>query len=209
LELIIGKRSDDMNKQFNNLIFVLITILLLAACGPFEATSAPEITVTEAPTETPEAVVIVEPTQDIPTAILPEWSSSESFSQYIGLSYPPFPVSLSQDLSMLIQNTDDYGLTLVSAGANKMLWLSKITHYDTTSGNPYWEVKDVLDLSNVKGVLIPDGCSLNGVPDSEIFIAERNGAILLAWRANTSLDKFEVLPTDGIQYNSDKGVNIN
>ena len=200
-----------MNKQLKKLILVTITILLLVACGRFEPTSTHEITVTEAPTETPEAVAIAELTQDVSTAAPSDESAAESFSQYIGLSYPPFPAGLSQDLSMLIQNSDDYGLSLVSAGANKMLWLSKITHYDTTSGNPFWEVKDVLGLSNVEAglVLIPDGCSLNGVPDSEIIVAGRNGAIILAWRANTSLDKFEVIPTEGIQCNSDKGVNIN
>ena len=199
-----------MNKQLKNPIFVLITVLLLAACGQFEPTSAPELMVTENPTETPEPVVIAEPTQDVPTAVPTDGSAPENFSQYIGLSYPPFPVGLSQDLSMLIQNTDDYGLSLVSDDANKMLWLSKITHYDTTNGNPYWEVKDVLGLSNVEAglILIPDGCALNGVPNSEIIVAGRNGVIVLAWRANTSLDKFEVLPTDGIKCNSDKGVSL-
>jgi hypothetical protein len=199
-----------MNKQLKNLIFVLITVLLLAACGPSAPADVPELVATENPISTPEPVATAEPTQDVATAAPTEESAPESFSQYIGLSYPPFPVGLSQDLSMLIQDSDGYGLWLVSDGANKMLWLSKITHYDTTSGNPYWEVKDVLGLSNIEAglVLIPDGCALNDAPDSEIIVAGRNGAIVLAWRANTSLDKFESIPTDGIKCNSDKGVSL-
>jgi hypothetical protein len=203
----INTWSVDMNKQLKNLIFVLITVLLLAACGQVEATSAPELIATENPTDTPEPVV-VDTIENAPTAVPSNESASGNFSQYIGLSYPPFPAGLSQDLSMLIQNTDNYGLSLVSGGTYKMLWLSKITRYDTTSGNPYWEVKDVLNLSNVKGVLIPDGCSLNGKIDNEILIVGNNGKIILAWRANTSTDKFEVLATDGIQCNSDKGTRL-
>jgi len=203
-----------MNKQLKKLILVTITILVLAACGQFELTSAPaeapEITVTEIPASTVEPVVISEIIESTPTTVPSDESAPESFSQYIGLSYPPFPVSLSQDLSMLIQNSEDYSLSLVSDGTNKMLLLSKITHYDTTSGNPYWEVKDVLGLSNIEAgaVLIPDGCFLNGQPDSEIFVAGKNGKILLAWRANTTLNMFEVIPTGGIECQSDKAVSL-
>ncbi len=203
-----------MNKQLKNLILVMITILLLAACGPFESasapTEAPEITVTENPASTPEPVVVPDTIENTPTTVPADESVPETLSQYIGLSYPPFPTGLSQDFSMLIQNSEDYGLSLVSEGANKMLWLSKITHYDTTSGNPYWEVKDVLRLSDLEAglTLIPDGCLLDGVPDSEILVAGRNGAIILAWRASTTLDKFEAIPTDGIQCNSDKGISL-
>ena len=98
---------------------------------------------------------------------------------------------------------------MVLEGGNKMLWLSKITHYDT-NGSSFWEVKDVLALSGLEAglTLLPDGCLLNGTPDSEIIVAGRNGAIVLAWRANTSLDRFEVIATDGVQCNSDKAVNI-
>jgi len=190
-----------MNKRMHHLILVMITVLLFSACGPVE--------VVPAPTEAPELMVTENPT-DLPTAVPVTGSTPESFSQYIGLSYPPFPVGLSQDLSMLIQNTDDYGLALVSDGADKMLWLSKITGYDTTNGNPYWEVKDVLGLSDIEAgtVLIPDGCFLNGQPANEILVATKNGTIVLAWRANTTLNMFEVMPTDGIKCQSDKAVNL-
>jgi hypothetical protein len=190
-----------MHKQTNHLVLVVFAVLLFSACGSMEAVptpaGAPELIVTENPT-------------DVATAVPVEGSAPESFSSYIGLSYPPFPADLSQDLSMLIQNKDGYGLSLVSDRAGKMLWLNKITQYDT-DGNPSWEVKDVLGLSNLGAglILIPDGCLLNGVPDSEILAAARNGVVILAWRANTSLDRFEVIATDGIRCNSDKAMNIN
>ena len=200
-----------MNKQLKKIMSVVITILLLAACGPFEATSAPddmpESMVTENPTAIP--VVISEPTKDIPTAVPSDGLAPESFSQYIGLKYPPSPAGLSQDFSMIIQNSDVYSLSLVNDGTSKMLWLSKITGYDT-NGSASWEVKDVLGLSNLEPglTLIPDGCLLNGVPESEIFAAGRNGVIVMAWRADTSLGKFETIAIDGIRCSSDKAVEL-
>jgi len=202
-----------MNKQLKKLMFVVVIVLLLAACGPFETTPAPvdvpKLHVTETPTGVPEPFVIVEPTEYIPTTVPSDGLAPENFSQYIGLRYPPSPAGLSLGFSMIIENSDVYSLSLVIDGANKMLWLSKITQYDT-NGNPHWEVKDVLGLSNVEAglTLIPDGCLLNGVRDSEIFAAGRNGVIVLAWRANTSLDRFEVIPTNGIECHSDKGVGL-
>lgn len=190
-----------MKKQMKNLMLVLMIALLLAACGGVETASAPEPAVTEEPTSVPESV------DDVPTAIPSGEAGSEQFSKYIGLTYPPSPAGLSQGFSMIIQDSDVYGLSLVTDGVNKMLWLSKITHYDT-DGGAYWEVKDVLDLTNLEAglILLPDGCFLNGVPDSEIFVAGRNGVVVLAWRADTVLDKFEVIPTGGIRCNSDKAM---
>lgn len=192
-----------MNKQTRNFMVVLVIVLLLAACGGAETAPTPELAATEIPTSTSE------PVEDIPTAVPSDGEDSEQVSKYIGLVYPPSPAGLSQGFSMIIQDSNVYSLSLVTDGVNKMLWLSKITHYDT-NGSAYWEVKDVLGLSNLEAglVLIPDGCFLNGVPDSEIFVAGRNGVILLAWRANTTLDKFEVIPTDGIECHSDKGINL-
>ncbi|HXD11609.1 MAG TPA: hypothetical protein VN653_16205 [Anaerolineales bacterium] len=190
-----------MNKETNHLLLVVISVLLFSACGPLEAVPAP--------TEAPELIATENPT-DMPTGVPVEGSAPESFSSYIGLSYPPFPASLTQDLSMLIQNKDGYGLSLVSDGTSKMLWLNKIIQYDA-DGNPSWEVRDVLALSDLGAglTLIPDGCLLNGVPDSEILVAARNGVVVLAWRANTTLDQFEVVAADGIRCNSDKAMNIN
>ena len=184
-----------MNKQMKYALLVGIMILIISACGPLRNASTP------APIAASSPVAI----NDSPTAVPVTESAAEKFSQYLGFKYPPLPADLTEGFSMLIQDAEDYSLSLRSDGANRMLWLSKMTHRDS-SGNPYWEVKDVIDLSNLEAgdILIPDGCSLNGVPDNEILVAGRNGATLLAWRANTTLNVFEIVPTDGIKCVSDK-----
>jgi hypothetical protein len=185
-----------MNKQIKNVLLVGITILLFSACRQTEAVSAPAPMVTSSPVEI----------KDSPTAVLATGLVPEKFSKYIGLNYSQIPEGLSHQFSMLIESANDHSLSLVSDGQNKMLWLSKLTHHDS-SGNAYWEVKDVLDLSDLESglTLIPDGCSLNGEPDSEILVAGRDKVITLAWRANTTLNVFEVIPTNGIECHSDKG----
>ena len=191
-----------MNKQLKNLMLVM-TILILTACGPVGTTPEPE-SVIENPTSRPEPILTVEPTEAMPTAA----SDAPTPEQYIGLQYPPSPVNVSQDFSMLIQDADSFSLSLVNDGTSKMLWLSKITHYDANSGNPYWEVKDVLSLSDLQPgfTLIPDGCRLNDVADSKIFVIGRNEAIVKAWRADTSLGKFQSIAVDGIKCSSDKAM---
>lgn len=190
-----------MNEKMKITLLVLLITLLLAACGGAETPSAPVVEVTEEPTPVPEPVEV------LPTAISSEEADSEQLTKYIGLVYPPSPENLTQVFSMLIQDKESFSLMMVLDGANKMLWLSKVAQYDA-SGNPLWEVADVLNLSNLESglTLLPDGCSLNGVPDSEILVAGRNGVIVLAWRANTVLGKFEVIPTEGVQCNSDKAM---
>jgi hypothetical protein len=133
----------------------------------------------------------------------------EKFREYLGLNYPPLPVGLSEDFALLIQGSENHSLSLISDGQNTMLWLSKMTHRDS-SGNAFWEVQDILDLSDLENglALLPDGCSLRGEPDNEILVAGREGVILWAWRANTTLDVFQVLPTDGIECQSDKAWNL-
>ncbi|MFT3891736.1 MAG: hypothetical protein QM730_08905 [Anaerolineales bacterium] len=192
-----------MNKKLKYGILVTLTALLLAACGSFGTTPAPE-TVIETPTSRPEPILTLEPTEAMPTTV-PDAMTPE---QYIGLQYPPSPANLSQDFSMIIESSDVYSLSLVNNGMSKMLWLSKITHYDANSGDAYWQVKDVLSLSDLQPglTLLPDGCRLNDVADSEIFVIGRNEAILKAWRANTSLGKFESIPVDGVKCSSDKAM---
>ena len=191
-----------MNRKIKNLILVLTTALLLAACGGVDTASPPEPAV-ENPTSTPEPVVTLDPVEDNPT----DESDSEEFSKYVGLVFPPSPGGLTEVFSLLMQDKDGHSLIMVLEGANKMLWLNKIDHYGE-DGSAFWEVKDVLALSNLEAglTLLPDGCSLNGTPDSEILVAGRNGVIVLAWRANTVSDKFESIPVSGIQCNSDKGM---
>lgn len=57
-------------------------------------------------------------------------------SANIGLVYPPSPEGPSKSFSMMIWDTDGYGLSLVSDGAGKMLWLEKIIRYDE-NGNAF------------------------------------------------------------------------
>jgi len=191
-----------MNKQMKKVLLAGIMILLFSACGKLEPTPAP--------TEAPELIVTVteNPTR-VPTAASTEEAAPEKFSKYIGLSYPPLPAGLSEDLAMLIQDANDHSLSLVLDGTNKMLWLSKLSHTDS-NGKAYWEVKDILELSNLGAghVLVPDGCFLNGQPDHEIFVVVKNGTILLAWRANTTSNVFEVIPTIGIECQSDKTMSL-
>jgi len=192
-----------MNKQMKNLILVVMVALLLAACAPIRSESVPAgemepvVVIENEPTDVPA------PVESIPPA------ASIDVSEYIGLTYSLIPEHLSQGFSMIIFGKDGYGLTLIIAGEKKMLWLEKVDHYNE-DGSVVWEVKDVLALSSLESglTLIPDGCSINGTPDSEIFVAGQNGAVVLAWRANTSLEKFEVISVDGIICNSDKAVNI-
>ena len=192
-----------MKTQMKNFLLLGVFLLLVSACVPVGSESVPvgvlepTVVVKEIPTSMPTVVSVVEE----PISVNP--------SDYIDLVYPPFPESLTKGFSMIIQGSDDNGLSFVSDGAGRMLWLEKINHYNE-NGSPFWEVTDVLDLSKIENgaVLIPDGCSLNGRIDNEIFVVAKNETVLLAWRANTALDKFEVLATNGITCNSDKGMHF-
>lgn len=183
-----------MNKRKKFGLFGIL-LLLLSACGQVGTMSTP----------TQDGVDV----KNSPPAPLAAGMAPEKFSHYVGLNYPPLPEGLSDDFGMLIQDAEDYSLLLVSDGENRMLWFSKMTHRDST-GVAYWEVKDILDLSDVEAglTLIPDGCLLNGVPDSKIFVTGRNGIAVAAWRANTTLNVFEVIPTGGIECHSDKGMSL-
>ena len=189
-----------MNKQINNVVLLGVTILLLSACGQFATPGTPN---TSTPTVLPSSV------ENTPTSAPAEASDPEQFRKYVGSIHPPFSDGLSDDFGMLIQGAEDHALMLVREGENKMLWLDKFTHYDS-QGTAYWQVKDVLDLSNLEAglILIPDGCSINGVPDSKIIVAAKDGTVRLAWRVNTTLDRFEVIPTNSIACNSDKAMDL-
>lgn len=157
--------------------------ILLAACGQLEP----------APSEAADI--------NVPLAS----TVPEHLRKYVGLNYPPFPEGFTANYGLLILNAEDHSLWLTSDGRNDMLWLSKLTERNA-SGSGFWEVKHILDLSHVESgsSLIPDGCSLNGEPDSEILVIRTDGVIEQAWRANTTLDVFESVPVDGIECGSDK-----
>lgn len=181
-----------MNTHLKKVMFGFL-ILLLSACAPVQPVSTPEPVVTDNP---------VEITADDADATVPG-----NLSKYIGLNYSLFPEGLINDVSMLIQDAEDHGLFVVSDGENKMLWLSKMTHRDA-DGNAYWEVKDILELSDMESGtnLLLDGCSVNGTPDHEIFVLGRGESIVRAWRANTTLNVFEEIPVTGLECHSDKVV---
>ena len=198
-------RSIKVNQPIRNLLLAGTLLLLLTACGPLEAGSESIVT----PASNPEPLVVPNVVENNPTAAPVASPDPERFSAYIGIIHPPLPESLTLVFGMLIQDFEDHSLTFVSDGADKMLWLSKLDHYDP-DGSAYWEVKDILDLSNMEAglVLLPDGCLLNGALDSEILVAGKDGTVRLAWRANTTLDRFEVISTEGIECQSDKAMDL-
>ena len=206
----IGEWSVDMNKQMRTLMLFGMMILLLTACGRFETAPMPvdllEIPL-ENPTDTSEPVSALDDVDYVPTANTDGAGNADDGKKYIGLIYLSLPEGLTQGFSMVIWGKDGYGLSMILEGANKMLWLEKIAHNDG-NGAVAWEVKDVLALSNLESglTLLPDGCSLNGTPDSEILVVAKNGVIVLAWRANTTLEKFEVIPANGITCDTDKAM---
>ena len=187
-----------MKTQFRNLIFGIV-IILVSACGPLGSKSTLE-----------PIVEVVDAPASIPTEVVTEEPALPAVSSYIGMFYPPLPFGFLDGFHLVIQDSDGYGLSLVSDGGRRMLWLSKFSQGDG-SVNPTSEVKDVLDFSQFESglTLLPDGCFLNGTPDHEIFVVGKNGAIVLAWRANTVSEKIEAIPIDGITCDSDKAVRLN
>jgi len=192
-----------MNKQVKVGLAFGVLILLVLIFGRWGAAFTP------AEVLEPTIVVKNNPTGVPPTMVPTAESAPKVNGQYIGLVYPPLPEGLSPGFSMIIQGSDDNGLSFISGGAGKMLWLVKVSRYESND-SPIWEVADVLDLSKIESgsVLIPDGCSLNGSIDNEIIVVAKNGIVLLAWRADTTSDRFEVLATKGITCDSDKAMQL-
>lgn len=100
-----------------------------------------------------------------------------------------------------------YGVTEVSKGRVKMMWLDRLTHHDA-DGNAHWEIKDVLFLPPLRRdqLLFYVNCSLANKPDSELVVIADAvvrggyyGRIRHAWRANRLTEKFEQLPVAGIK----------
>ena len=105
----------------------------------------------------------------------------------------------------------EYGITQLSKGLRRMLWLKKFVSRNL-NGNSIWEVIDVLDVPEVgkeEELIISkggDSCYLNGKPDAKIvaiFKVEPGKRYALeyytkarkAWRVNLKTHKFEeILP---------------
>lgn len=100
-----------------------------------------------------------------------------------------------------------YGVTEVSKGRVKMMWLDRLTHHEA-AGNAHWEIKDVLFLPAMRKnqLLFYVNCFLASKPDSELVVitdsAPRGGyygRVHNAWRANRRTEKFEQIPVAGIK----------
>lgn len=100
-----------------------------------------------------------------------------------------------------------YGVTEVSKGRVKMMWLDRLTHHDA-AGNAHWEIKDVLFLPPLRKhqLLFYVNCSLANKPDSELIVIAdavvRGGyytRVRHSWRANRQSEKFQQIPVAGIK----------
>jgi hypothetical protein len=100
-----------------------------------------------------------------------------------------------------------YGVTEVSKGGAKMMWLDRLTHHDA-AGNAHWEIKDVLFLPPMRKnqLLFYVNCFRANKPDSELVVitdpAVRGGyygRVRYAWRANRQTEKFEQIRVTGIK----------
>lgn len=100
-----------------------------------------------------------------------------------------------------------YGVTEVSKGRVKMMWLDRLTHHDA-AGNAHWEIRDVLFLPTMRRnqLLFYVNCSLANKSDSELIVIADAvvsggyyGRVQHAWRANRRTEKFEQLPVAGIR----------
>ena len=100
-----------------------------------------------------------------------------------------------------------YGVTEVSKGRLRMMWLDRLTHHDA-AGNAHWEIKDVLFLPSMRKdqLLFYVGCFQANKPDSELVVITdsvvRGGYYARArhaWRANRKTEKFQQIPVAGIK----------
>lgn len=124
---------------------------------------------------------------------------------YFGFQYESLPIPLEYRQASLVDNSD-YGIIWVKDEGMELLWLEKIicTYWDRV----YNEVLDVLKLPSIsQNDMLAFGrneCRLNGVYDAElIVIAEKEitghlTEIKKVWRANRRTERFEELPSVGI-----------
>ena len=100
-----------------------------------------------------------------------------------------------------------YGVTEVSKGRVRMMWLDRLTHHDA-AGNAHWEIKDVLFLPPMRKdqLLFYVGCFQANKPDPELVVITDAvvrggyyGRVRHAWRANRQTEKFQQIPVAGIK----------
>ena len=94
-------------------------------------------------------------------------NSSNDKSPYIGLRYAGNKLPRGHKwiggslLTDPYSNEKQYGVTEVSKGRAKMMWLDRLTHHDD-AGNAHWEIRDVLFLPPMRKnqLLFYVNCSL-------------------------------------------------
>ena len=110
-------------------------------------------------------------------------------------------------LSDPYRDPKQYGVTEVSLGKNRAVWLERLTHHDE-AGHAHWEILDVLFLPQLaKGqILFYSTCTLASRPEVEVVAitdapprGRYFGRVRNAWRANRKTEKFEELPLTDIK----------
>ena len=124
---------------------------------------------------------------------------------YIGFQYESLPAQLDPRQASLV-DVSDYGITWVRDESMELLWLEKLicTYWDGV----YFEILDALRLPVIgPNDILAFGqaeCRLNGIFDPELVVIARIELtghltdIKKAWRANRITERFEELPTTGI-----------
>ena len=140
-------------------------------------------------------------------------NSTDDKSPYIGLRYAGNKLPRSHKwiggalLTDPYSKEKQYGVTEVSKGRVKMMWLDRLTHHDA-GGNANWEIRDVLFLPPMRSnqLLLYVDCFLANKPDSELVVITDavvrggfHGRVRHAWRANRQTEKFQQIPVAGIK----------
>jgi hypothetical protein len=114
-----------------------------------------------------------------------------------------------KDLGGGLLSNENYGVSRFSKGKSFMLWLEKITTRDR-EGVPSWEVKDVLEFSDLKKnqeflFSYSSGCTLKGKSNLDLValaeVAGKNKTykIKKAWLANVKKEKFEKIDVKNVK----------
>ncbi|MCM3874343.1 MAG: hypothetical protein ND895_26940 [Pyrinomonadaceae bacterium] len=140
-------------------------------------------------------------------------NSPAAKSTYIGLRYDGNKLPRGHKwiggalLTDPYSNEKQYGVTEVSKGKVRMMWLDRLTHHDA-AGHAHWEIRDVLFLPPMRKnqLLFYVNCFLANKPDSELVVITDAvvrggyyGRVRYAWRANRQAEKFQQIPTTGIK----------
>lgn len=127
---------------------------------------------------------------------------NSSYRQYIGLRYEKLPKNLTYLGGWLVGDANtQYGVSKVREGNKQFLMLKRLISINR-SGQPTWQVIDVLDIPPLTPPLslASRGCLLNGKRDPELVTiaftedTEQWTTFVAAWRANCRTGKIEEIP---------------